>query len=59
MASYVEKKIMTRFLIWNGVAVFLFLAIWGAVHVSNSLPSSILMQTGYGEACEGLVPGGF
>jgi hypothetical protein len=50
---------MTRLLIWNGVAVFIFLAIWGAVHVYDSLPSCIPMQTGYGEACEGFVPGGF
>jgi hypothetical protein len=29
---------MTRLLIWNGVAVLLFLAIWGAVHLYNQLP---------------------
>jgi hypothetical protein len=42
---------MTRLLTWNGVAVFLFLAIWGAVHFYNSLPSCIPVRNGYGTYC--------
>ena len=40
-------------------ALAICLAIWGVVELYGQLPGCHEMQTGYGERCEGLAPGGF